>query len=112
MNLNLDIKAQKHHIFAYVGCFILADLRTIYRHAFHRAQVASEDTFHAAVSGTAINNFAKTFRFDFLRALQTSERIVYKTQQNCMTVPGLGVKNSPSDKGTRMQNKIICNSDT
>lgn len=24
-----------------------------------------------------------------------------------MTVPGLEVKNSPSDKGTRMQNKII-----
>lgn len=79
----------------------------IYRHAFHGAQVASEATFHTAVSGTAINNLAKTFRLNFLRALQTSERFVYKTQQNRMTMPGLEVKNSPSDKGTRMQNKII-----
>lgn len=50
----------------------------IYRHAFHRAQVASEDTFHTAVSGTAINNLAKTFRLNFLRALQTSERLFTK----------------------------------
>lgn len=84
----------------------------IYSHAFHRAQVASEATFHTAVSGTAINNLATTFRLIFLRALQTSERFVYKTQQNCMTVPGLELKNSLSDKGTRMQNKIICNSNT
>lgn len=32
MNLNLNIKALKHHIFAYVGSFILVDLRMIYRY--------------------------------------------------------------------------------
>lgn len=41
--------------------------------AFHRAQVASEATFHTAVSGAAINNLAKIFRLNFLRALQTRD---------------------------------------
>lgn len=50
----------------------------IYKHAFDRAQVASEATFHTAVLGTAINNLAKTFRLNFLRALQTSERLFTK----------------------------------
>lgn len=112
MNLNWNIKTLKHRNFAYVGTFILVDLRMIYRHEFHRAQVASGATSHTAVAGSAINNLAKTFRLNFSRALQTSERFVYETQENCMTMPDLEVKNSPSDKGTRMQNKIICNSNT
>lgn len=111
MNFNLTVKALKHHIFAYVGSFIPVDLRMIYRHAFHGAQVASEATFHTAVSGAAINNLAKTFWLNFLRALQTSERFVYKTQQTCSTLPGLEMKNSLSGKGTMTQNKIICNCD-
>lgn len=45
----------------------------IYGHAFPRTQVASEATFHSAVSGAAINNLAKIFRLNFLRALQTRD---------------------------------------
>lgn len=50
----------------------------IYRHLFHRALVTPEVAFHTAVSGTAINNLAKAFILNFLRALQTTERFVYK----------------------------------
>lgn len=73
MNLNSNIKALKHHAFAYVETFIPLELKMIYGHAFHRAQVASEATFHTAVSGAAINNLTKIFRLNFLRALQTSD---------------------------------------
>lgn len=59
MNLNSNIKALKHHAFAYVGTWIPVELKMICGHAFHRAQVASEATFHTAVSGAAINNLAK-----------------------------------------------------
>lgn len=50
MNLNSNIKALKHHAFAYVGTWIQVELKIICGHAFHRAQVASEATFHTAVS--------------------------------------------------------------
>lgn len=69
MNLNSSIKALKHHAFAYVGTFIPVELKMIYGHAFHRAQVASEATYHTAVSAAAINNLAKILRLNFLRVL-------------------------------------------
>lgn len=50
----------------------------IYRHLFHRTLMTPEVAFHTAVSGTAINNLAKAFILNFLRALQTTERFVYK----------------------------------
>lgn len=65
MNLNSNIKALKHHVFAYVGTFIPLELKMIYGQAFHRAQAASEATFHTAVSGAAINNSAKIFKLNF-----------------------------------------------
>lgn len=64
-----------------------------------------EAAFHTAVSGTAINNLAKTFMLNFLRALQTSE-ICLQTQQHCVTMPCLGVNNFPSDKGTKIKIRL------
>lgn len=72
--------------------------------AFHRAQVASEATFHTAVSGAAINNLAKIFRLNFFKSF-TNKGFVYKTQKSCMNMPSLEVTNSSSGKGTSIQNK-------
>lgn len=70
MNLNSNIKTLKPHVFAFIP---KVELKMIYGQAFPRAQVASEATFHTAVSGAAINNSAKIFRLNFLRASQTSD---------------------------------------